>query len=525
MKFIKLLALLLATVLCLSVLGGCISSDPDEDEIIEEDEDKADKEEEKSDEGDGKTDENKKPNQNSSNVEDFTFLHIRQLSGDKDYYGGNYLDADSDSGKTIEKSVYKRNKAVEEKLNVNIVERIEDNVEPADFLQTVELSEDYTFDAIYAWGYKLSACAVEGYLGDISALPGVDIAKDYWNPTAVESLMINDKLYMAANDISMNRLNCASVVFFNKQLFEDFDVSAGMGGKTFYDLVRDGDWTIDKLLQAVQHVNLDMDGDGSVTNNDIYGIIDPSGSGESFGLGCGINITQRNDDGSYTVSYYNDKSYAIASKINDVFSNDKYVKSYEDFMMNADIPEGFSDIFEYCRSFFSTGHSLFTTGSIMIAEEFRDMEDGYGILPMPKADARQENYISPVESNGAMFAIPANYRIDVDSACPERTGKVLEAMSKLSADIVFPVYYDTIVKHGPNSNEDMEMLDIIYNSVHYEFAYMFNSYLFDITDAYSYMFFSPSTSSSTYRRKAKLMQKELDALYIDLTMIESNLEN
>ena len=46
--------------------------------------------------------------------EPFTILFLRQKAGNKDYYGGNYLDSDGLTGATIEDTVYKRNLAVEE---------------------------------------------------------------------------------------------------------------------------------------------------------------------------------------------------------------------------------------------------------------------------------------------------------------------------------------------------------------------------------------------------------------------------
>ena len=407
--------------------------------------------------------------------------------------------------------------------NVNIVERIEDGEEPLSFLQTAAYADDYAFDVIYGWGYKLGACVIEGLLGDISSLPHIDLTRDYWAPDACEDLMINNSVYMVPCDISMNRLDWTTFMSFNKRIVEDYNIVQDMGGKTFYELVNEGQWTIHKFLQAVQLISTDMDGNGTIDNTDVYGLIDASGTGEIYGFGCGIDLVKRNDDGSYLVSYCDENSINLATKINEIFTNKKFVKSYMDLMYSGDIPDGM-DQFEYARSFFSNGHSLFITGSANTMNEFRDMEDEYGILPMPKFDESQENYISTVDSNAAMFAIPAKYRTDISSASPDRTGKVLEAMSKLSSKTVLPAYIDTIVKHGPSDTEhDLAMLDIIYNTTHYEFANMFREHTESITYAYSSMFSSPASSLSTFRAKSKVMQKALDDFYLDILAVEDKL--
>ena len=603
MKLTKIIALILAAILCISVFTSCLGENEDDDKIkdledeleelreeLEDAQNKDDKEDEEDedeenvkeeeeednddDEDDHRQEENRedddavaippasdsdetlapedteapqrpqRPQRPSDDDDDgetdsdslvngdfvtadfdgaeFTFLHLQQLYGTKDYYGGNYLDADTLTGLTIEDAVYKRNIATEEKYNVKITQRIESAQaeDPASILSKYAMAGDYTFDVIYGWGYKMGACIVENLLGDIGSLPCVDLTKEYWCPSAADDLNINGSLYITPCDISMNRYEWTSLLYFNKQIVEDYGLEGNIGN--FYDLVNSGRWTLDKYLEALTSVTNDIDGSGTITKHDVYGLISADRSGLEVGYACGVELTRKNDDGSYYVAYYSDVSYDIARKINEIYSDTKYVKDYEELSADASVPDGMDDIFQYCRSFFASGHSLFCTGSAALAAEFRDMEDEYGVIPLPKRDESQTDYISTIDSNAALFAIPSTYRQDVSTASPDRTGAILEFMAAASNQLVLPAYYETIYRgQGLDADQDIEMLKLIYSNSHYVFCEMMGvDSLREISNNCRQMFISPHTSASSYRSKSVMMQKALDDFYAECLMIQ-----
>ena len=442
--------------------------------------------------------------------EDFTFLFIQQKAGNKDYYGGDYLDAESLTGATIQDAVYKRNLAVEELYKVNVTQRLEENGDPAALLQTFYMSGDFCFDVIYAWGYKLGLCIVENYFADMSKLPNTDLSKEYWCPSAMEDLMVNNSLYICINDISMNKLEWAGFLFYNKQIAEDYNVETTLGSP--YDLVKEGKWTLDKYLQMISSVSNDLDGDGKITKTDVYGVIGQYS--HDLALSAGTKILSKNDDGSYSLSYYNEKTIDIANKVNNVLSNTKYSKDYTEIWENADT-SGFNDQWEYVRSFFATDHSLFLIGSAFLTGELRNMESEYGIIPFPKYDENQENYIHYVADLASIFAIPSTYRTDVQTASPDRTGMILEYMAYKSNELVLPKYYDTLLKgQRLNSEDDQLMLDVIRDTIHYDLCSMVG--LNGITSNFQNVVQKPNTASSTYKRNEAKLNKQLNDFYMDM---------
>jgi len=510
MKSLKIISLLLAAMMCLPLLASCASPK-------------------------GPGSDTRPPSSQYADLnnfmsadykgEDFTFLFLQQpvIGTGKDYYGGNYLDSETFEGLTVEDKVYERNLAIEDKYNVNINQRIEDvnkSGDPITILQTFAMAGDYSFDAIYGWGHKMGACIVQNLFADIKTLPNVDLTQEYWSPSAMEDLTVNGKLYMTISDISMNKLEWGGLIFFNKQIVEDYGLEAKVGN--FYDLVNEGQWTLDKFFEAVTSVSTDVDGSGSIDNNDVYGLIDGEASGRSLGIACGIELTQKQENGGYKVSYYSTANVDLARKINDVYTDSRYVRNYEHLGENASIPDG-KDEWEYYRSFFSSGHALFSTGTAQITGEFREMEDPYGILPFPKKDENQENYISTIDYCASIFAIPSTYRQDVTTASPERTGLILETLSFMSNKVVLPTYYETLLKGQRLSDEnDQMMLDIVRNNIRYIFAEMMGTEaLLEIRKNCEEMFKSPGSAASLYKGKEAIMNRALQNFYTEILKLDA----
>lgn len=453
------------------------------------------------------------------NNEAFTFLVIKHSDTIKDYYGGPYIDAEAYEGTAINDAVFERNLAVEEKYNVNI-EADEIVGEPAELLQSLIMAGDFNYDVIYGWGYKLGSCITQNFFADFNTLQNVDYTQEYWSPSATEDLTIAGKQYLSINDISMNKLEWAGLLFFNKQIMEDYNVESDYGASV-YDLVRDGKWTLDTYLSMLSAVSNDIDGDGSITKNDVFGLVDGNGLGTFASNASGVFNTVKNEDNTYTITLYDQKVLNIAEQVHTVYSNNNYVKNYEEIWQGADTT-GYDDMWQYARSFFSTGHALFCAGNAYLTSEFRNMESDYGILPYPKYDETQEQYYSTVDCLASIFAIPATYRTDVSTAGPERTGMILEYMAAKSNEILLPKYYDEVLSNQRlKDDNDREMMDLIRDSIRYEFTDMMGMTTFQETKESIYE--SPNTAQSTYTRAERRMENELSDFYLEvLSMAEQN---
>ncbi len=496
MNFKRILAVVLAAVMCLGILASCNNTTGSGEET-------------RPPEQTGNAEEANFPSADYEGNE-FTFLVIKHSDIGRDYYGGPYIDTEAMDGGKINDAVFERNHAVEQKYNVKIEEHPETNGDPAQILQTYIMSGDFSFDVIYGWGYKLGACITENYLADFNNLTTANFEAEYWSPTTIADLTVDDRLYLSMNEISMNVLDWASFLFYNKTLAENRNIESEFGSP--YDMVDNGTWTYDKFLEMVKAASADLDGDAQITKNDVFGLLDGDGIGSGALQNCGVYYTTKNDDGSYELSFYSEKTLGIIDMIHEVYSNDKYVKSFKDIWDENGSQEGFEDEWQYARSFFTTDHALFCGGTANITSEeaFRNMESEYGVLPFPKYDTNQANYNSTLDPLASVFALPSTERSDIGSF--ERTSHILEYMAYKSHEILLPAYYYEVLQ-GQRMDDDADhrMLDIVRTNIHYEFADLVN--ITSISETIKTMFERPTTAASTYTRSQKKMINELDEFY------------
>lgn len=116
------------------------------------------------------------------------------------------------------------------------------------------------------------------------------------------------------------------------------------------------------------------------------------------------------------------------------------------------------------RRMFAEGHSAMTTLRLIAVEQpdVRDMEQMYGIVPMPKFDAAQTDYYTQMHDQFTVFAIPAS----VASDKLELIGATMEAMASESLRTVKPAYYEIALKRKYMSDPiAWDMLDLVFDHV------------------------------------------------------------
>ena len=108
-----------------------------------------------------------------------------------------------------------------------------------------------------------------GYLYNYDNLPYVDYNAEWWNRRMMDVLRLGSNTYYGVSDYM---IPCPYAIFFNKSLVTDYNLESP------YELVYDGQWTIDKLCEMAVAVTTDTDGDGQYTTEDIVGLVSGDGS-------------------------------------------------------------------------------------------------------------------------------------------------------------------------------------------------------------------------------------------------------
>ena len=101
----------------------------------------------------------------------------------------------------------------------------------------------------------------------------------------------------------------------------------------------------------------------------------------------------------------------------------------------------------------------------------RDMEDSYGILPIPKYDEYQDSYYSRVNNYHDSLIAVFNTAGD-----PEAVGAALEVLSYYSYYNIYPQFYEVVIQgRGTRDDDSRRMLDIIFSTRTYDLGLIYGT--------------------------------------------------
>ncbi len=354
-------------------------------------------------------------------------------------------------GETMNDAVYRRNKAVEEKYKVVItpVPTPGDWSTQSTFIDALRGSvqaQDGAYDISASYLAFTSTMATEGLFYNLYDIDTIDLSNVWWTQGFVENNTLNGRLYTTIGDVSLSMWESLFGIFFNKQLAVDYDIG------DVYQTVKDGKWTLDTLQNMSKKVSGDINGDSEYTEDDLYGFITNQNNIRVFVTSCDIPFTKRNDEGSFDFIYYGDKVVTLYERM---------------FSYLFDGNEVYIDWHSNNSKIFMADRALFATATLGSTETYRQMDTDFGILPYPKYDESQKNYISHSADNLSVFAIPASV------TDPEFSGTILEALSAESKQTVIPAFYDIALKgKGTRDNDSEAMIDLIRDTVIFDFGYV-----------------------------------------------------
>ncbi|MBO4797596.1 MAG: hypothetical protein J5494_02320 [Candidatus Methanomethylophilaceae archaeon] len=420
----------------------------------------------------------------------FTFYAAEPEEKDETvlFYEKDFLVSEGLTAEPVNDAVFNRNLKVEQKFNLK-VKVLETDAK----VDTLILSGDTTIDMVAGDSVWFGDNMSSGIFLNFMDLPYVNLTAEYWSPLCVEGTRLDDKIYMMPSDITMLPLASVGYLYFNKRILNENDL------ENPYDMVYNNTWTIDNFLAMVRKISQDLNGDGVMDAEDLYGYLPITG----FRMGCylqffygsGMKFTAEDEESGRVIAVDGDKAQELIDKLREV------LEDHTICLDNVYIRDKFGDELIF-RNMFLEGHALFTESNMAGMDQFREMEDDFGIVPNPKYDSSQESYFHRVSPHVSMFTIPATAQ-DLD-----KTGAVMEYMSWLSHYTVLPAYYEITVKQKRVRDEDaVAMLDIIRKTMVFEFG--------DVYDSYIPNYLSNSYDDGSYSRRfaasLKILNKRLAA--------------
>jgi len=371
------------------------------------------------------------------------------------------LAADEYTGEPINDAVYERNNYVGSRFDVKFREIDVGNFYAQDAEVNISVqanTDDYDMVALMPERI-ISSFINKGYIIDLYTVPYMDLTQPWYDQNAIEQISIGHKLFCVTGAMLTMDDDATTGVFFNKNLAISNELP------DLYELVKEGKWTIDKLIEFATVAANDTNGDGEMTAmEDTWGALSQQTMSLSLNSAIGKTLITKDENDLPVVNIYDEEYIAMYEKVLSLQNN-------WDITLYAEAQQGFSEVFVECMDVtFSSGRGLFNICPINRFSLFRDMEDDYGIVPNPKFDENQEEYYSFVNlwcSNS--IAIPKT------ASDLERTGIIIEALSAESLYGLTDAYYETTLKSKEaRDSESGQMLDLIFSNRIYDLANMFN---------------------------------------------------
>jgi hypothetical protein len=363
----------------------------------------------------------------------------------------------------LEEAVRNRNNKVAEDYGVTITAVYSSNVS-TDLDNDVK-SDTGAYDMAMPFLMNCVTLAQSGDLYDLRSEPiskYIDLTMPWWDQNATESLSVDNKVYFTTGDISIMQKIVSCAVTFNKEMLKD-----NFPDVNLYDMVRKGEWTLDKMIEMSKQVTKDSTGDGEYTYKDTWGLSGSYGDAALVYLATGEKLISKDDNDYPVVSIGNERSITVAKTILEK------LQLKNQWVIHAQEFKDVSDIWKTSLEIFGENRALFRTSAFSAIKKLRAYTNNqdFGVIPIPKFDASQDKYYTPCSATMAYGVV-----IPKSAPDPEFSAFMTEVMACEAKNYITNAYYETILKSRDLKDEDSEeMLDkYIFSNVVYDLGIIYN---------------------------------------------------
>lgn len=372
----------------------------------------------------------------------------------------------STTDEVLNAAVTARNDEIELKYGVKITaEAVDDVVET---LKNDVSSSLNNYDATMPFMRgAANSLAADGMLYDLFEFGDyIHFDQPWWDKDCVDSVSIGHKLYMATGDISIMPKIVSFGMTFNKVMMEnrfpDIDL---------YQMVRDGEWTFDRMIELCREVTYESDGSAGMTYADNWGLSSSYSDAGAFYLASGQKFITKDPEDLPVIALGDETSVSTAIKILENLQLEN-VWVYHCNTSAGQVP----NIWQTSLDVFGENRALFRTSAFSAIKKLRayDGADEFGLVPVPKMTSTQDTYHTYCNTVYAHAAVIPN---SLDRERAEFAAYMLELMAYGGMKHITKAYYDTILKtRDLKDAESEEMLD----------KYIFNHLVYDLGNVYDF---------------------------------------
>ncbi len=363
-------------------------------------------------------------------------------------FGASDWDAEELTDEAINDAVYERNAWLMQNYNFDIqFTQAANDDEWLTNARNASKAGDGTIDLLVGGGAYISTLAQENQLLDMAALENIDLEADWWDKNATKDLSIANRVFFTSGALNTADIRGVYCIFMNKDVLNEKE-----DHEDPYQLVRDGKWTMDKLLSIAKDYTAD-DGNGSWGAEDKYGYVAENYDSYATYFCSGERIVTKDADDLPVFALETPRAAEFVAKMKDFYTNESVFINYSSVIVPIS----------------KENRALFCGTILNAIDTYREMEGDYGILPLPMYEEGQESFSHSVScaTTGSLVGISGA------TSDPDATSYMVELLCRSSVDTLREAYMDTTVKsRGLRDEDSYEMLDTIINSRVYDVSYM-----------------------------------------------------
>ena len=433
----KLLVLLLCGAMMISIFAGCANSG--------EEQESSEKKEEESSWISGDLDLSV-----DMDGKEVVILTLREVD----------VGPEENSSDPLEDAVYRRNDMLQTQLGVELNTILnEDYSNLGETVKTDVSAGTGEYHIVYQHMVDAASnLALNDYLYNLTDLEYVDFDQPWWDQDCKNGFMIGDNMMVVCGDLLPSTMLITATVVFNKDLFDE------RGWDYPYQDARDGTWTLDDMLTLTKEQTKDLSGDGKINyQDDFYGLVGWSLDCDyNFFFGSGCTMFTFDDDHLPVYDVNADRLQTVYDKVYQL------IVTQQSFHVTVAQYLADNSMFQQPDNVFKSGRALFFATDLNKCVALKDMEDNYGMLPHPKYDEKQAEYLSFVNGAASMVIVPKSLSDDKLAV----SGYMMEALASSSYYMVTDTLYEKIAKSKTARDpESAEMVDVIIRNKVFDFGY------------------------------------------------------
>lgn len=497
----KIASLLIALIMAATAFTACNGNNDDTSSAADNSANLS----QSTDTSDESKEESRDPYKNEKGIYDTTFdktlykgrtctVIVRgSAGGSGSIYASDDFTTDSEwYGDTLNLAVQKRNELVEEMYGVELEVIKDQNINNS--IKIDMDSGNATYDIIMPTLSTLATYAKQGNLYDLTELENIHLDAPWYSQHGNETFSMGEHLFYTTGDITILNKVCVSSILFNRQYADQLKMP------NFYDLVRDHEWTFDKLIELSRLATYESDGETGMTGADNWGMLTAYGDAMTFYHCFGYSICEKDSEDYPVYTITNEDSLlALQNIITALTEKGTWCCYAQDFS---------GDIWVTSLEAFQQGRVLFRPSAFSAATKLRISGTDFGILPQPLKDENQEEYLS-----AGGYGETAGFGIPLSCDDPEFSAYMVEVYSCEAKNYITPAYMEVNLKgkDAGSNDDDLEMLEIIFNNIRYDVgaAYSFANIS---TEVYNMVQKADTNVVSKFESLSGTMQSDLETV-------------